>query len=581
MDEITASPPSSMRKKLALGIVCLLLALGVAAFFLLRPSSERAISFRFDMPDSIAVGAPFMVGVEFANVGNRVLKEVRLSLSLPDGVSFVGSPESQRIVEQKIGDLGPGSVGNRDFTLIALSDPHTLKRIGASLAYLTPGSSAEFAETSEADLSLGESAVELLLTLPERIVSGERFTMTVSYQNRGREPFRNLTLRMEYPPVFQFRRASIAPSAGNSEWRLGDVLPGTPNTVEIEGTVIGPVQAFSAFRALLVADFLGATYVIAEQNASLGIQSSPLALEVRVNGSLDYVARRGERLSYMLAFRNNTDTTLQNISVGAELVGSLYDVRSVETDGALNSVTNVVSWSVANTPSLASLAPGQSGTVSLRVKLLDAFPVRRFGDKNFTLTLRGRAESPTVPAGTAAEKTTGLATLETKVLGELSVDARALFRDAASGILNSGPYPPRVNQPTRYTVHWKVAGVAADATGVQVTGFVQSGGKWTGNVTSNISELPTYEPSSGRVIWAIPQVNANRGILSVPAEVIFQIEITPAANQAGGSVAILSETRAQGTDPFTGLALSAVDGELTTLLPDDPSVAGQDNSVRP
>ena len=59
-------------------------------------------------------------------------------------------------------------------------------------------------------------------------------------------------------------------------------------------------------------------------------------------------------------------------------------------------------------------------------------------------------------------QTVGLADLETKVAGLVKIESKAYFRDADSGIANSGPWPPKANQATQYTVHWRITNYATD-----------------------------------------------------------------------------------------------------------------------
>ncbi|RMD62998.1 hypothetical protein D6833_06165, partial [Candidatus Parcubacteria bacterium] len=154
--------------------------------------------------------------------------------------------------------------------------------------------------------------------------------------------------------------------------------------------------------------------------------------------------------------------------------------------------------------------------------------------------------------------------------------------DAKSGIINEGNYPPQVNHTTQYTIHWKVYATATDVSNVLVAAFLQSGAQWTGKVKSNINTVPQYDPHSGQVTWAIGRVPANTGIVTKPIEAIFQISHTPSVVDVDKDVKILTATRIEGKDDFTGIMLSNEDKMLTTNLVDDPTVSNIRNTrVRP
>ncbi|MEK7195527.1 MAG: hypothetical protein AAB655_02430, partial [Patescibacteria group bacterium] len=252
----------------------------------------------------------------------------------------------------------------------------------------------------------------------------------------------------------------------------------------------------------------------------------------------------------------------------------------LRSDGYFNSISNTVSWFTATTQQLENVAPGDGGTVRFSVRVKNVFPIKLFSDKNYTLKVDARLESPTVPPNITAEKTISVDGTESKVAGRVEVSSEAYWRDAQSGILNSGPYPPKVNQPTQYTIHWILRNYATDINNVSFSAFLKSGAVFTGKVKSNVNNLPSYNPSSGRVTWQIDSLAANKGVISPPAEAVFQIEVTPAVNQVNRNVPLISETTATWTDAFTGEELRVSAPELDSSLPYDKTILYGDNTVK-
>lgn len=563
--------------------VALALTLTLGFLFALRVFDGGAgrVVVEFSKPDQVFVGQPFSVLVSLSNPSNDALNDVKLSLSVPEGVSFLGQPEDQRVLELSIGDIGPGSVEQPSVNLIALSGSQTLKRLATKLSYRTSASSAQFEERSVVDIVVAQSAVNLSVGIPQEIVGGEGFNVVLQYQNVSDQPFKDLELEIAYPSAFSFIESDPKPMKGNNSWKLADLEKGESGSITIRGRIIGPERSFFGFRARISAELFGRTYTISSQVANLAIAASPLFLEVTVNENTDYIAKLGDGLTYSLRYKNNSDITFENLTLRAQLVGSLFDFRTVSGKGFFNSLTNTFTWDVANNPKLIVLGPGQEGSVELSVRLADRFPVRRLGDKNFTLKAEAQVESPTVPFGTAAEKTISVASLENRVSGALEVDASGFFFDAASGFVNRGPYPPKVDQPTQYTIHWRIRNYAVDMLNVHVSSFLLSGSRWTGNVKSSIDVKPTYDPSSGRVTWDISSLVANKGIVGEIIEAVFQIENTPAVNQIGKVIPLMNRTDIQAEDTFTGLTLRNSDVEITTELPDDPGAKGMGHDVQP
>jgi hypothetical protein len=201
-------------------------------------------------------------------------------------------------------------------------------------------------------------------------------------------------------------------------------------------------------------------------------------------------------------------------------------------------------------------------------------------DKNFTLTIAAEISSPTVPEGTSADRTVSVANASNKVMGKTDIIAEALWRDAKAGILNTGPYPPKVNQPTQYTIHWKVVNYATDVSDIQVSAYLQAGVRFTGTVKSNIGTSPVYDQNSGLITWNIPSLPATKGVISPPAEAIFQVEATPSSNQVNRDMPLMSETNLEAKDMFTGLQIQSKAPGVDTRIPTDTTVNVSNRTVQ-
>lgn len=567
--------------KVAVFILVIVFA-GFSYFYFFGRPGGANVAIEFSVtPDQVFAGSPFTLTIPVSNFSDQVLKNARLSISLPNKISYLDGSSDQRIVEKNIGDIGPGSIvnSNNDFRLLALGDVQTLRHIDAKLFYQLTGSTADFESKSGVDISLGQQAIDLGFDLPQGVFGGSNFDITVKYQNNSGRDFTNdVILKMDYPAGFQFSKSNTVPvSASNSQWNLGKLTKGVSGSLTITGNIVGAGQSSFNFHGSVSTAFNGKTFTISEQTGSVSISVSPLSISPTVNNSADYVAHAGDRITYALHYKNDSSDVFQNVTIKVSLSGEMFDFASLRTNAAFDSIKNTFVWMTANTPVLAQLEPGEEGTVNIEVGLKKDFPIRRISDKNYLLKLQAEINSPTVAAGTTASKTVSLASMETKVAGKIAIDAKALWRDASSGILNSGPYPPRINQPTKYTVHWLLANYSTDVSGIQVSAFLQSGAQWTGVTKSNTNNQPSYDSSTGKVTWSVGDLMATKGVISQKPEAIFQVEVTPAVNQANQFITFLGDTTADGKDNFTGEQISDTGQALTTALPDDQTIVNVSN----
>lgn len=544
----------------------------VGGYYLYQSFNARGIGLTIDVPDQILIGKPFTLTVEIQNDSASVLNASELSLYLPSGTALLGQAPDKSIETRDTGSIGIGSITKQTFDLIILNGENTVKTFDIRLGYKSGTLSARFEKSVKKEISVGPPAIKLQLLASNKVFSGQNFEMTFSYENISGIDLSGLTLRAVYPPSFSFKSATLAPASGNDFWQLADLKAGSQGNVVVNGNVIGPDNSFFDLKIILTASFLGHSYDIAEQTTQLAISSSPLAVSILINDNADYIAKPGDLLSYNVSYRNNTDVGLRDVVLRMQLSGEMFDLASINTNGFVTSLNRTVTWNAANVPDFQLLPPRSQGSVRMAVGLKPDYPISRLNDKNFLLKADAQIESPTVPTFVGAERTIGIASLETKIGGRIDVNARAFFRDAASGILNKGPWPPKVDLPTQYTVHWEIKNYATDVSGVEVHAFLLAGVRWTGVVKSNIGTVPDYNDRTQEIVWKIPKISATRGVISEPIKATFQIEAVPSVNNIGRYMPLIGETSVRGLDEFTQLEISNTDFAIATDLPDDVTV---------
>lgn len=556
------------------GIV-VVLGVVIAAVILLRPPAPPVTALTIVPPSGVSVGAPFDVTVSSVNNATVPLTGAILSLQLPDGVSFIGDDPGTRVKEYSLGDVAPGAIVAQSSTLIVTGNPNTLFALSAKLIY---GSAQTPSTTYEADaaagFSAGPSVVSLSYAAPSNIVSGQSFQFTVNYQNNGAQAVSDAEIIMKYPPAFTFATSSLTVATGtNNAWNVGTLAPGQGGTFTVTGTIVGPVRAQYPVTGSVLTSIDGVRYTINTQPLNFTLVDPPLALAVSVNDSSAYVSRTGDSLDYTLTYTNNSNVTMASVNIVAALAGQMYDFTSLQTNGAFNSKAGTIMWFAANAPALASVAPGQSGSVAFSIKTKPGFPIKKLSDKNYVLDMKGTIQSPTVLPNTSGTSTISVVMAENKMAGALVL--------AAKGYWQSGPYPPKVDQPTVYAVNWVFTNYSTDMQNVKVSAYLQSGTAFVGAASSTASSTPLYDPGTGLITWTIPFIPAGTGIADAPISASFMVSNTPAVNQVGSDVTLLGQTDFSATDAFTGGTLSGTAAAVTTALPDDKTHGGGLKQVVP
>ncbi len=584
-------PPSFFRRhNIAIFAIVLivLVALAGVIFYLLLPPSTPNITIAFSNPGAIVIGEPFPLTITVANQSKSSIENAQLTVTLPAGLSFAasGTIPSQRALMIPIGTLNSEtSEPPEDIQIVATGDGGTAQTVSASLTYETPAmAKTQFANSAATSFAIGtQTALSLSYNAPSSIFSGENFDLTVNYANNTGQTLNGVEFVMQYPPAYHYASASgSAPiDPANTTWNLGTLGPNATGTLVITGNIVGPDQAKYQLTGAIGASWNGENYQSFSAPANFAVTPSPLSFTITLNGSSSYIATAGDSLNYTLAYTNNSPVAFQAANITATLTGRMFDLASLQTNGSFDSRNDAITWYAANTPALASIAPGQSGSVSFSLQTLSSYPIRQIANRNYTLAVSAEIQSPTVPPNTQGSSTVSVASLSTKVGGAIALAADGYAKETAiPSFKNTGPYPPKVDQPTSYTIHWDITNYSTDMKNVTVSAYLQSGTTFTGLATSTVpSSTFTVNQGTGLVTWTIPLIPATTGVISPAAREVFQVSDTPAVNQVGQPETLLGQTSLTATDAFTGQQMQSTAGAITTQLPNDPSTGGQNGSV--
>ena len=85
-----------------------------------------------------------------------------------------------------------------------------------------------------------DSSLKMLVTGPEKIISGDEVTYIIKYQNLDTVPLTQMELSVYWPDGFYFDEASVDPEDTNAKtWVLSDLAAGQTATLEIQGQLVG------------------------------------------------------------------------------------------------------------------------------------------------------------------------------------------------------------------------------------------------------------------------------------------------------------------------------------------------------
>ncbi|MBU4348286.1 hypothetical protein KJ671_02175 [Patescibacteria group bacterium] len=567
-----------MNSILKLLTIALLLTIVISVFYIFS-DNNKDLNISLIAPDEIMVGVPFDLKAEFSNQLNSVLKDASLIITLPEGAVFIGSEEGKKVESKDLGDIGTGSLISENYKVVFLNGSNENCEIGVLVSYYS--SSSKYEKEEKKSIKILNNGINITFDAPEQVFNGEEFEIKINYKNVSELDFYGLGLDIEYPANFTFISSDYKPDTGNNVWDLGDLRSESEGDFIIKGSVIGPDNSPVVFKFSLKIDLGNKEYYLNLNDVELVISPSPLSIAILLNNEQEYVAKTEDTLRYVISYVNNTNVPLKNSVVRAYLSGELFDLTSLDSKSIFRSSDDSLIWNSSNSPELNYIAPRSAGFVSFTIDTKDRYPTRRLGDKDYSLNIRVEIESPTVPEFLDVDKTYNTSKLETKVSGSLSLETTAYFRDAQSGILNSGALPPRVGEPTNFTIHWILNSLASDFANIEIKAFLEEGVEFTGTAKSNFGNIPILNEETNEIIWALDKLPANKGFIDSPAEAIFQIKAIPSSEQIANYMKLIGETSMKAIDAFTSEEIGLKLSPVTTALPDDLTIGQQGGVVQP
>jgi len=549
---------SKLSVALAILFVVLVLVIG---FYIWTVVSSGGINIEASAEGEKIIGEPFDLKVNLSNNSKNILNESKIILELPDGITPVNGEVSQRIIEREVGSIDVNKVHQEIFKVMATPSRESMREFTITLSY-TPGTiAAHFEKTRKFGVDIQPLQTDLSLKAPEKVFSGEEFEITANYEARDPEISPKLFLKASYPDNFTKISEDLVESSSTS------------GKLSAKGKVNFPDDASFDIKVQIFTSLLGRDYLVSEETARVLISPSPLSFKLIVNGKDNLVAYANDTLDYTLIYKNNTQVGLQDVVIRSKLMGDMFDFRTLDSKEAkFNLFNRTITWDSNTFKDLVLLNAGEERSVNFSIKLRETYPIKKLNDKNFILKVEANIESPTVPYLVSADKTVNYVTLETKVGGKVEVDARGFFRDAVTGILNKGPWPPKVGQSTQYTVHWFLTNFSSDVRDIEVRAAVEDGVVFTGIIRSNTTPPPEINQESGEIIWKIDRLVATTGITGEKPEAIFQIEANPTLDKKGNYMPLLSVTQVKAFDEFGETEIFNSDEAITTQLSHDSTV---------
>lgn len=542
--------------------------------------SESGIIFEVNSEaDFATVGLPYEVNLMVSNDSDDLLKNSSISLQLPEDVIFASGVD-KRIDVVDVGDIAPGEIKEKSFSVIFLQSESDERKLDAAFSYSFGALTAKFEKHNIVSVKTIDFPLDIEYVYPEKVLPGQEFEIEIKYKNVFDDILPVFKIVFDKPEAFSVS-STIPDIKQDSYWTVDSLPSGEEDEILINGSINLPDDSKFNVGFDVVLDLGGFTHSVISDSLEITITKPPLSMEITLPDDGE-AYRLSEDLEYVLTYSNNSAEDIKNATVKVVLNGEMYDFESLESVESLGGASfsednKTIIWLPDNNPSLRVIPAGGSGTLSFSIKIADSYDISEINDKDFMVKADAKIE---------ADSILGAGSIESKIAGAVEIESFGLFRDAESKILNDGVWPPKVDVPTEYTIHWRLTNFSTDISNIVVKAPLADGVVFTGEVkgattesTEGVDSISSIKVDNGNVVWNLARASAIVGIIGKTPEVIFQVRSTPYDYMAGDYMNLLGVTNVEADDDFTGLKLTSSVDVVTTRLPNDSTVDENEGRV--
>jgi hypothetical protein len=571
-------PTSSIWWKILIfSFLFFVLALGSAWYVFTKGTnvvSDKNIAVAIKGPISLKAGEELDLQIALTNKNVTAIEEAELTSVWPAGSRDPDNPAKQfTYTTQTIGKIKAGETVNVITRAVVYGKENDELEVKLNLNYHLADSNTLFEKQVSYRLKINASPVNLSVDIPSEINSNQELSLNLKISANSDKPLNNVLLEVIYPPGFQFKSSSVPPTYDSHKWLLGDLQPGVERIINIKGVIEGQSEELKAFQvrtgikdvnqeqtiAVLYSDFFK-TLTIKKSFFGIAFLEKNLSSE-----HIPFTLKSTGLGGYTIEWMNNLPVKIVDAQIVAHLTGAALNKRSVNSEGGYySSIDNTVTWDKHTKAELGSVEPGATGQLNLNfssVSLVGEGKDLRNPQINVNVTGTGFR----VSEGFSNEKVqTDLARI-IKIDSAVSFSAKTFYRDGP--LVNTGHLPPKVDNPTTYTLTWSLQNSSNDVKNGVMEATLPLGVEWAGMTAPN-TETVNYGIQSRKVAWDLGFIKAGTGTVLPARTVSFQVTFTPSIDQVKGVAKLTNPVSFRGIDTFSESSLLLQQDSMTTLLSD-------------
>jgi hypothetical protein len=550
--------------KLFLFFLILAIAIGGAGFWYYQQNfySKETVKLEILSVDSADLAEEVEYIVKYKNNGNVRVEEPELIFEYPEN-SIVEDNKQREILDSE--DLGeaiyPGEEKTFKFRARLLGKEGDAKKAKAWLSYIPKNLQAKYESATTFTTVIEKVPLTFEFDFPSKVEAGKESKFRLNYFSNIDYPIPGLRVKMIYPSGFEFVY-SKPKGIEKTEWDIGALSKAQGGKIEVFGKIFGEPNERKLLQAELGIWQNGEFVLLKQIFQGIEIVEPSLFISQQINGNPEYVADPGSLLHYEIFFKNIGQDLLTDLFLVVKLQGNAYNLQTLRSNtGSFEIGDNSIIFDSRKVSELKFLDAQEEGTVEFWIELKDRWNIDRGQDRNLVVKDK-------IILSQAHQE------FETKINTVLEFAQKGYFQEEIFG--NTGPVPPKSNEPTTYTIMWQVGDYYNDTENVKVKAILPAQVELTGEIfPEEQKEKFAFDSISREIVWDVGDLLTDQASLNSVSKpsIAFQVAFTPNEEQRGTIPDIISEAEIIGEDIWTEQLLSIKSPAINTSLPDDESVS--------
>lgn len=563
-----------IRLVFVVSFIFFIFAAGFAGYFLIVGKNSVScdnVAIGISGPLSVASGKKLALDIRVSNNNPVPMRNATLEVVFPEGSRDAdNSSANLTSTKEQIGTVEVGESVRTTARAVLFGQEQTMHEIEVVATFGIDDSSATFTCKKPYSVNIATSPVSMTVDGLEEISSGQEVELTVHVTSNSEEVVPNQRLVVEYPFGFKFVSSQPVPTTDDNVWDFGDITPGVEKTLTIKGTVQGQGIESRTIRFSFGGgddvDARSLATVLQKIEHPLFVTRPFLSLDLELDGNSkpEITSQLGKKIKGTLKWENTLPSVLHDVEIDLVFKGDMLNKSSISGQSFFfRSVDNTLTWTPQTTgEEFRVIDAGEKG------ELVFFFDTKKYQEgasienpfMNIECEVRARRVSDNIPV---PQSLTGQVKRTIRFDSDLLLDTYGLY--GVGPFTNTGPFPPRVDQQTTYTIVWEVTNTTNNVSSAIVKGTLPVNVNWL-NAVSPQGESVVFNPVTREVIWSLGNVQRGTGGgENEPRKIYFQVAATPSITHLGKYVTIIEKMEVQGVDGFTSNMLQGEARDVETV----------------